>query len=290
MTLDELLIEGRRALEPCSTTPALDAEVLLAHLLQKDRAALIRDGEQELPPDMVKGFRALLERRVGHEPVHYIIGRREFWTISFKIHRGVLIPRPETELVVETALGILRNRPVLAGDASACLADLGTGSGNISVALACELPGCTVHAVDVSPEALRCARENAESSGVADRVKFHLGDLFDPLSAEGPEFDIIVSNPPYVSTPEMEELPSEVRDYEPHGALHGGEEGLCFLRRIIDRSPEYLRPGGALVLEIGSGQGESVLKLMEGRGVYRGCEIIRDYARLDRVALAYAES
>jgi release factor glutamine methyltransferase len=289
MTIGELLAQGKDKLKPCSATPGLDAEVFLAAILRTDRAALIRDRDEELRQDVMIEFRALLERRERHEPVHYILGQREFWSITFKVRRGVLIPRPETELVVETSLHILKALAGSGAGAPIRVADLGTGCGNIAVALALELPDCVIDAVDISEEALECARENVDDNGVAHRVRLHRGDFFEPLSVEGHKFDVIVSNPPYVSSEEMKELPPEVKDYEPHLALHGGKEGLHYLRQIIDLSPQYLKTGGAVVLELGMQQGKPVLQLMEKRGRYSRCEIIKDYAGLDRVALAYTE-
>lgn len=286
MTIGELIIIASKELKTVSPTPRLDAEVLLAHAMRTDRTALIRNGSEELPRSVESDFRAMLERRKGREPVHYIVGYREFWSLRFKVEHGVLIPRPETEIVVETALAILNERRESANGGVIRVADLGTGCGNIAVALAAEISQCLIYAVDNSQKALECARENAENSGVADSVEFLWGDLFEPLSLKGHKLDMIVSNPPYVSSAEMEELPAGVRCFEPHSALYGGEDGLRYLRRIIEQAPEYLKPSGALVLEIGCNQGEAAVKLVEGVGAYRKYKITKDYAGLDRVISA----
>ncbi len=287
MTISELLTEGSKELKPFSSTPRLDAEVLLAHALEKGRENLFRDRDEKPSRSVEAAFRSLLSRRRNREPVHYIVGQREFWSLPFKVDHGVLIPRPETELVVETALRIFREQTETANGTPVRIVDLGTGSGNIAVALAGEIDHCVIYAVDASHQALECARENIENNGVSDKVKLLWGDLFEPLPPERCRLDMIVSNPPYVSSAEMEELQPEVRDYEPRQALHGGGDGLHYLRRIIDRSPEYLKPGGALVLEIGCGRGEAVLRLMEERGAYHGRRIDRDYAGLDRVVSGF---
>lgn len=284
MTIGEWLTLGWRELDPFTATPRLDAEVLLAQALETDREALIRDRDEEIPARAAQDFREMLQRRKNHEPVHYISSQREFWSLPFHLNGDVFIPRPETELVVERALEMMSERP--RQGAPILAADLCTGSGNIAAALATEFPGCTVHAVDISTKALACARDNLENLGLAGRVKLLKGDLFSPLRGMAGMLDLIVSNPPYVTAAEMEELPPEVCHYEPHLALYGGPDGLDHLRRIIAAAPDYLKAGGALVMEMGKYQGETLLRLMEAQGWYNNFKIGKDYAGLARVISA----
>ncbi len=241
-------------------TPRLDAEVLLAHCTGKDRVALYRDGHCPLPPDRGEEFRRLLERRAGGEPVAYITGRKEFMGLEFLVGPAVLIPRPETELMVEKALEILS--PM----ASPVAVDVGTGSGAIAVSLLVMLESAKVYATDISPEALGVAGKNAKRHGVLGRVEFRPGDLLVPL-LEDKDFraDLVAANLPYVPSSDMPGLMAGVRDFEPREALDGGGRGLDPYRRLIPQAWRLLRAGGVLLMEMGPGQGP-VLREEMGAG------------------------
>ena len=225
---------------------AFDAEVLARWALGWDRAKYLARWREPAPPGFEDRFEPLVARRRGREPVARITGRREFWGLGFEVSPAVLVPRPESELLVETALARL-------GDHAArwAVADVGTGSGCLAVALARELPLARLTATDISPEALAAARRNAARHRAADRVAFHRADLLDGLP--GP-YDLIVSNPPYVPDAVIDTLAPEVRLYEPAAALRGGSDGLAIVRRLVAAAADRLRPGGWLVLEVGAGQ------------------------------------
>lgn len=235
-------------------SPRLDAELLLAEVLATDRVGVYLRFDRPLGRAEVDAYRALVKRRGEGEPVAHLLGRREFWSRTFVVTPDVLVPRPETELVVERALALIdadggRERPLR-------VLDLGTGSGVLAVTLATELPKAQVTGIDVSPAALAVARRNAETLGVADRVHFLESDW---TSALGPDerFDVVVSNPPYVPSGELPELPAEVRR-DPALALDGGVDGLAAYRRIADAAVRILAPGGVLLCEVGAGQAADV--------------------------------
>ena len=257
----------------------LTAELLLAHSLGIQRVKLYMDLDRPLVADELSTFRALIQRRLAGEPTQYLMGHREFYGRRFAVDPRVLIPRPETELLVEAAL---RSVPK---DAPARLLDLCTGSGCIAVSMAAERPLAEVWATELSPAALEVARSNAESLGVAARVRFLEGDLLGPIPPES-RFDVIVSNPPYIRTSELASLQREVQK-EPRVALDGGDDGLAIIRRIAETAQGFLRPGGRLALEIGDDQGDAVKTLLTRAG-YHEVLIEKDYARLDRLALASA--
>ncbi len=229
-------------------SPRVDAEVLLAHVVGCKRIDLYGMRHQEEASSEVRqSYREQIRKRVEGCPVAYLVGHKEFFSLKLKVSPAVLIPRPDSELaVVETLAQIKRH-------AQPRVLDLGAGSGNLAIAIAKHHPGAQVTAVDLSPEALAIAQENARTHGVADRVRFLQGDLFKPL-ALADRFDAIVSNPPYITDSEMTQLPVGVRDFEPHLALRGGPDGFAVLDRILDEARRRLEPGGALVLEIGSPQ------------------------------------
>jgi release factor glutamine methyltransferase len=237
---------------------ALDAEVLARHALGWDRATLITRGRQAPPPAFDERFAASIGRRAAREPVAYITGVREFWTRDFEVTRDVLIPRPETELIVEAGLEAARPRPLTA------IADVGTGSGCIAVTLALELPDAQVTATDVSPAALTVARRNAERYDVAGRMAFRLTHMLDGLS--GP-FGLIVSNPPYVSSESETTLQPEVARYEPRQALYAGGDGLDAYRGLFPAAAERLADEGLLVVEFGFGQEADVRDLARAAGL-----------------------
>ncbi len=266
------------------SNPRLDAEVLLAHALGTDRTGLYTRLHVPLSLEQQETFRVLFQRRMQREPLQYITGVREFWSLEFKVDLRVLIPRPETEVVVETAVRLL-SQSAIRNPQSAIL-DIGTGSGCIAIVVAKELPQAEVWATDVSADALAVAGENARHHGVAERIRFLQGDLFSPLAGKEDGFDLIVANPPYIARPELAALQPEVRDWEPLAALDGGPDGLDFYRRLLHEGPTYLRTGGWLVMEIGHGQGTAVLRLARERRDLADCRCVSDYAAGERVVIA----
>lgn len=257
-------------------SPRLEAEMLLAHALGTTRMGLYLEFDKPLDREEVARYRSLVRRRARGEPSAYLVGGREFWSLRFDVGPGVLIPRPETERLVEEALEGM-------GGAGRFL-DLGTGSGAIAVALLAERPAWSGVAVEISPSAAASARRNAEKSGVAARLDLREGDLFGPVTGE--RFDLVVSNPPYIPTGEIETLATEVALHEPREALDGGADGLDLIRRIVEGAADHLASGGLLLVEFGAGQGERVQKITEGGGGYREVRILKDYAGRDRVLRA----
>jgi release factor glutamine methyltransferase len=255
-------------------SPRLDAEVLLAHVLGYSRVQLYTRFDQPLERTELDAYRELIRRRLKGEPVAYLTGTKEFWSLAFKVDPRVLIPRPETELLVETALELTADLP------AGVLADVGTGSGAIACALKKERPGWRVLATDVSGDALAVARENAARLGLD--LELLEGDLEAPLAAHAP-LDLLVSNPPYIDAAELATLQREVRDHEPRLALSPGTDGLAVIRRLVAAAAALLRPGAALALEIGTGQGAAVRALLAGAGFVE-VAVRRDYAGHDRVA------
>jgi release factor glutamine methyltransferase len=259
--LKEALVQLRVAGVPSHT---LAAELLLMHALGRDRAWLYAHPEEEIPAEAAARFLELVSRRVNGEPTQYLTGKQEFWDLEFEVTPDVLIPRPETEHVIEVALDRLALRELRAGRAQKTLgeglqiADIGTGSGCIAVALARELPQATVYATDISGAALKVARRNAKRHGVADRIRFVQCNLLESLAPASPhtpdspgQFDLIVSNPPYVARRSAATLPREVREHEPETALYGGEEGYEIYAAVVAQATRHLKPEGLLVLELG---------------------------------------
>jgi len=261
----------------------LEAEVLLRHALGSDRAALLSRLREALSPEAAARFESLLGRRLAHEPTAYIVGRREFYGLEFQLTPDVLIPRPETELLVETAVELAKPRSRIRR--GPVIADVGTGSGAVAVALALNVPRSSIYGVDCSPAALAVAAANAERHGVADRVMLLRGDLLAPL----PEFvDVVVANLPYVKTSDWQALPPEIRDHEPREALDGGPDGLDLIRRLLDEAPRYLRPNGAVCLEIGADQGEAACEAARAAFPDAAIEVRKDFAGRDRVLVIAA--
>lgn len=256
MTLQEWVKKGEDYLRggPHPERARPDAELLMRHLIKRERSALLARWKERLDEEEAQRYVALLERRFAGEPVQHILGEAEFYGLPFRVTREVLIPRPETEHVVEKAIEVAPRWSVPR------MVDVGTGSGAIAVALAHALPHAHITAIDVSPAALDIAKENASRNGVAERIRFLEGDLLVPVAGE--RFDVIASNPPYVSTAERASLAVEVRDYEPAVALFAGEDGLAVYRRLIPAAYAALAAGGSLVLEIGYGQEEALCGLL----------------------------
>ena len=262
MTLVERVSEAARRLAEAgidARDAAFDAEVLARHALGWDRATYLARWREPAPPGFGDRFGPLVARRCRREPVARIAGSREFWGLDIEVAPAVLVPRPESELLVETALARLGDRA-----AQWEIADVGTGSGCLAIALAHELPRARVAATDISPDALAVARRNAARHGVADRVTFHRADLLDDLP--GP-FDLIVSNPPYVPDAVIDTLAPEVSRHEPAAALRGGRDGLDTVRRLAGVAAGRLRTGGWLVMEIGAGQSGDAAGIGRGAGM-----------------------
>jgi release factor glutamine methyltransferase len=262
-------------------TPRLDAEVLLSHILQTDRTSLYTRLQRPLSAAHKRQFADLITRRKQREPLAYITGSREFWSLEFHVDKHVLIPRPETEIVVHTALRLLHNTAL----ATPGILDMGTGSGCIGVALATELPQAAVWALDIEDEALALARQNARHHAVDERLTFCQGDLFAPISHLTERFHLIVTNPPYIDRETVDTLQPEVRLWEPQRALDGGQDGLDFYRRLLYDSPNYIRPGGWLVMEIGHDQRDAILQLAQAQCHLSIQNCVQDYAGHDRVVV-----
>jgi release factor glutamine methyltransferase len=253
-----------------------DAEVILAHALGLQRVMLYARHDQPLKKEELDQIRALVARRGKGEPVAYLVGEREFWSLPFKVTPAVLIPRPDTEVLVEVALD--RARAIGAKR----IVDVGTGSGCIAIAIAAELPSAELIAIDTSEDAIALAKENAARHGLAERVRLEKSDL---LSMVVGPIDLVAANLPYIPESELEGLMREVRDHEPRSALVPGRDGLSLIRRLIGEAKEKLRPGGAIVLEGGHDQLGSIAALLEESG-YEAISVRRDYAGHERVASA----
>jgi len=261
-----------------SPSPRLDAEVLLMRFLRMDRLQLSMQPERELSQEEAAGFARWVERRSLSEPVAYILGDKEFWSLRFEVGREVLIPRPETECLIEEVLRFYRPP----GEGLRVL-DIGTGSGAIGGVLARELPAARVVATDISPGAIAVARRNAMAHGVAGRMEFFQGDLFAAVSGD---LDIICSNPPYIPEGVYGLLPAGIRNFEPRGALIAGPDGMAFHRKIIREGVHRLKTGGRIFLEIGEGQRDRVAALFRAEDGYRDIDCRKDYGGIDRVVLA----
>lgn len=256
MTLADRVARARDAIVEAGIRPqdaALDAEVLARKVLVCDRAGYVVRLRDEEPVDFADPYRTLVDRRCRREPIAYILGEREFWGRPFAVTPDVLIPRPETELIVEEALELFPE-----GRTPGVIVDVGTGSGCLAVALALEFPESRVIATDISEAALGVARRNAETNGVADRIDFRMGDLLEPVTEAA---DLIVSNPPYVASGDAPGLVPEVREHEPHVALFGGSDGLALYAKLFPAAAERLSPGGRLIVEVGYDQDDRVARI-----------------------------
>jgi release factor glutamine methyltransferase len=276
MSVHERIAEARRELVRAGLTPEearLDAEVLARHALGWDRARLIADGREPMPRSAQERYASAVARRAAREPVAFITGSREFWGLEFEVSPDVLIPRPETELIVE-AVRARRDK-----GAADTIADVGTGSGCLAVSLARELPGASIVAIDLSEAALDVARRNAARHAVGDRIAFLRSDLLDSLGAP---VDVIVSNPPYV--PSAVQLSPEIVRFEPELALYAGPDGLSIIRRLIASARRSLAPSGLFVMEFGLGQDEDVRALAEVAG-WSSVSTVNDLQGIPRIAI-----
>lgn len=268
-------IESATALLAPSATAQRDAELLLLHVAGITRADLMTHPERELTERQINHYQAAITRRARHEPVQHILGIQEFYGRDFIVNRLVLIPRPETEHLVEAVLATCpQPKSVL---------DIGTGSGILAITLALELPSATVTATDISTAALAVAQKNAQQLDAGERIRFVVSDLFTALDDE--QFDCIVSNPPYVARSEV--LEPQVREYEPAMALYAGEDGLTIYRRLIPEAIAHLAPGGHLLLEIGHGQRDSLQRLLAQSG-FEDIRFVNDLQGIPRVAMGRA--
>lgn len=285
-TLHELLkVSAEFLRERGIESPRLSAEILLAHQLDMRRVELYLNFDRPLTSQEVAGYRTLVKRRLKREPIQYITGTQEFWSLEFKVNPDVLIPRPESELLIETTVSLRSDQGIPAAHPPRIL-DLGTGSGALAVSLSHEMKDAVLVASDISIKALRVARLNSERHGVMNRVEFVQGSLFYPFKPGGCTFDMILSNPPYIPRETFSALSPEVRDFEPRIALDGGEEGMDYVERIIGEAPDYLSPGGWLLLEMDSDQTQKALALIEKEPRYGQENRLKDYGHRYRVVLA----
>ena len=275
MTVREILNEVTRDFEAAGMeTVRLDAEVLLAFCLNCDRIEFIKNPETQIGKAQSTNFKKLVSRRLKWEPVAYITGHKEFWSFTLEVNKDVLIPRPDTEIIVEETLNIGKEIYQLR------ILDIGTGSGAIALALAHELPEAKITATDVSVAALKIAKKNARHLKLEKQIEFLKGDLFAPVKGL---FDIIVSNPPYISAAEYKELPQGVKDFEPRLALWAGQTGVEFYEKLIYQSKNHLKKDGWLLMEIGAPQAEKIRVTMQECAFFENIDVRRDYAGHDRV-------
>jgi release factor glutamine methyltransferase len=259
-------------------TPELDARLLAQKAFGLDPMALVRREREPAPDEQLKALEQLAQRRLVGEPLSRIAGEKEFWGLAFALNDATLVPRPETEMLVEEGIGFL------GGKRSPYVLDLGTGTGAIIISILEALPKAKGFATDIADEALAAARQNAERHGVAERLQLRAGPWWQAVP-HTEMFDLIVSNPPYIATPAIAELPAEVRVFDPKAALDGGWDGLEAYRAIAAQAARRLNPGGLALLEIGYNQGETVSRMF-GRAGFGRVEVLKDLAGLDRVVLA----
>lgn len=280
-TVREQITALRRRFDAAGIEDArLNAELLLAHVLQVTRGTLLGMADQALSAEQSGRLAELAARRETREPIDYILGERDFFGRTFAVRAGVLVPRPETELIIEHA------REVLPRSLNGLALDIGTGSGALAVTLACEFAGLRVVATDISEAPVRTARENATRHGVAGRVHVLRCDGVSAV-IERPVFALIVANPPYVDPADLAEMQPEVRDFEPHEALFAGQQGAALVKAWLPQMRQRLAPGGLCMLEFGAGQGERTLQFAREAG-FKNVKLLRDYAGLERTLVARA--
>lgn len=277
MTVKEALIKGREILTASGiATPALDSQIILGYLLKKGKALLLAHDDEALSSSQIDMFNKLLELRCSHIPIAYIIGKKEFYGIVLQVRPGVLIPRPETEFAVEETLNAISDieKPKVA--------DICCGSGAIAVAVAANNPDAKVYASDISDISCEITRLNLNSYNLQDRIFIFKGDLLEPFKENNiKDFDVIVSNPPYIPESELANLPLDVKN-EPELALNGGFDGLKFYKKIAYEAPKFLKPQGKIIFEIGWNQAEAVKEILQENG-FTKISVVKDYAGLDRV-------
>ncbi len=279
VTIASLLSAAAKTLEAVGVdSPRLNAELMLAEVLGFSRTSLVTESSSTVADERQARFLRMLERRTQREPLQHILGEAHFYGLIFNVSSDVLVPRPETELLVEQAVEFLRER------SNPQVFDLGTGSGCIPISIAKEVPESRVWSVDISEAALSVAKTNAGRNDVADRVQFLHGDGFEVLDA-AQRFDLIVSNPPYIPTGELADLQPEVRDYDPKLALDGGADGLVFYRRLANASARWLVPDGKIMIELGHDQAAAVRALFESE-MWIVENVLDDYSRIPRIMIA----
>ena len=262
-------------------SPRATAEILLAHVLAADRIDLYLRYDQPLNAEELSRFKAVIKRRIRREPVAYILGTKEFWSLELEVSREVLIPRPETECLVEKALAVLAT---VSDSSRKRILELGTGSGAVILALASENARHVYWGTDISVAALQVARRNSTRHNLAANIHFMAADWLAPFGAHADVFDMIVSNPPYIRTAELKRLQPEIQDFEPQAALDGSEDGLRPLRHIIQTAYLHLKPNGALLLEMGHDQKEPLMDIIDQCGHYDNVVFYKDYSGYDRIA------
>ena len=265
--------------------PRLCAEVLLSHQLKKSRIELYLAFDRPLNSSEIAGFRSLVKRRLDREPLQYITGNQEFWSLELLVNPAVLIPRQETELLVEEAIRV-KGGNLLKNNHRPRILDLGTGSGAIAISLAKEIQSADIWASDISFEALAVAKTNAKHHGLEKRIRFIQGDLWQPFCNTLNYFDMIISNPPYIPSKNITSLPREIHYYEPRIALEGYKDGMRFIEKIIEKSQDYLKPGGWLLVEMDPDQTEMALHLIDKTGAFNYKERVLDYQKKYRLIKA----
>ena len=277
MTINEIIIRYSKKLENISSTPRLDVETILQKVLNVDRLYILLNLDKSLNIDEEKLFNKYIKERLNNRPIAYIVENREFMGLDFYVKEGVLIPRPDTEILVEEVIELAK------GKGKINILDIGTGSGAITVSLAKYLKDAKIISVDISDIALEIAKKNAQNNYVDDRITFIKSDLFTNIDKDM-KFDIIVSNPPYIKRKVIETLDKQVKDFEPYNALEGGVDGLDFYRKITKQGKNYLNKGGFLAYEVGHDQSEDVSKLMKNDG-YTNIYTRKDLQQIDRVVI-----
>ncbi|MGL5348843.1 MAG: peptide chain release factor N(5)-glutamine methyltransferase [Peptostreptococcaceae bacterium] len=281
MTIKDILVEYSKQLEDMSDTPRLDVEIMLQKSLgDVDRIYIHMNINKELTEEQLESFKRLMKDRLNGRPIAYIVGNREFMGLDFYVKEGVLIPRPDTEVLVEEIIELCKSKDEVS------ILDIGTGSGAITVSLAKYIKNAHVTSFDISDIPLEVGYKNAVANGVDDKIKFIKSDLFSSIKDKNIKFDVIVSNPPYIPKRDMSELHTQVKDYEPYNALEGGEDGLDFYRDITEQSDLYLKEDGILAYEVGHDQAIDVSKIMETNG-YSKIYTKKDIQGIDRVVIGF---
>ncbi|OQX96575.1 protein-(glutamine-N5) methyltransferase, release factor-specific [candidate division KSB1 bacterium 4572_119] len=266
----------------------LNAELLLGHVINLDRVQLYLNFEKPLTDNEIGKCRELLKRRGAREPLQHILGETEFYSLKFKVTPDTLIPRPETEILIDEVVDFCRKN--YQSKQEIHVLDIGAGSGNISISLANTIKNALLTSIDISPAALKVGLENAEFHNVSNRITFLEVDIFQNVENSFPQFDIIVSNPPYISDSEFSELSPEVREHEPGTALSGGKDGLDYYLRIAELSERLFNKGGLIALEIGANQADQVLNIFKKTGLFYDLKIIKDLNQLNRVLIGNRKS
>ena len=282
MTIRDIIIKYSQELEKISDTPRLDVELFLQKALgDVDRIYIHLNLNKELTKEQYDEFLGYINDRINGRPVAYIAGNREFMGLDFFVKEGVLIPRPDTETLVEEIIELCKNK-----NEEINIVDIGTGSGAITVSLAKYIENSNITSLDISDIPLEVGKINAVNNGVDNRIEFLKSDVFTAIKNTEKKFDIIVSNPPYIPKKDIETLHTQVKDYEPYNALEGGEDGLDFYRQITEESVQYLKQGGILAYEVGHDQAEDVSKIMKHHG-YDKIYTKKDIQGIDRVVIGF---